>query len=114
MEWMMHDDRLVALGTGRNHRDRNAGQRFDSSQVAARRTRERREALDAECALPPSGQLFVDRLALSNRLGARRQERERVTADMIAGADADRWQSVEDVELRDAQAIDSVQLQRAR
>src|SRR5690349_21353776 len=111
-EGMMHEDGLVALRAGRDHGDRHARERFDPAQISSRGRRQRIEALDAERVLVPPGKLFVDRLAFGDGLRSGRQQRDRLAVDAIAGADPERGQSVEHVELGDAQSVHSVELQR--
>src|SRR5438874_3297619 len=113
-ERVMHENGLVALRSRRNHRDGDARERFDARQISPRSRRQCVEAFHAERILVPAGKLFEDGFAFSHRLRAGRQQCHPRSSDAIAGADSDRRQAVEDVELSDGQAVDAVQLEGSR
>src|SRR6478735_5312047 len=98
-ERVAHEDRVVALGAGRNRGHRAFDQLFDPAYVLDRLRREIRPAARAGGGLAPAVHLLVDRLERFLVGGIGREVVDQLPAQLVAGADLELAESVEHVEL---------------
>src|SRR5690606_39342174 len=103
-ERIAHEDRVVALGAGRNRGHGALDQFLDPADVLDRLRREVGPAPRPGGALAPAVHLLVDRLAFRLLGGVRREVVDHLAAQPVAGANLERLEPVEHIELgqRDA------------
>src|SRR5690606_40192584 len=106
-------DGFVALGTSRDHVDRNLADLLDAVQVGTRLLRQRVPTLRAEGGAGPALHGLVDRLAARDLLRTHRQQVDALAVEHVAGAQLQLFEPVEHVELGDAQPGDAVDDDRA-
>ena len=110
---MLQHDRFKSIGTRRDDGDRRADQHLKSTQVGLRRLRQVFKRLYADGAFLPARMLFVDRLANRERFGADRKNVTPFAANLVTHRDTHRVETIEHIELRDAQAGHAVDLDDA-
>ncbi len=107
-----HQHGVLALGAGRQHRDRGADQLFETADVFDRGGGQIGPGPRAAGAFAPTLGGLVDRLELGLRGGAGRQVIVALPAMPIGGADLDLVEAVEHVELGQRDAVDAADLDR--
>src|SRR5580704_13516389 len=106
-ERVLHQDRVLALGTCRQQRRRAAYQFLDPADVFDGLGRQFGPRARAGGFLLPAGDGFVDRLHARLGVLARRQIIDLLAVEPIADADLDLLEAVEDVELGQSEAADA-------
>src|SRR5690348_1023556 len=104
---MTQDDRLLAIRPGGDDIDRHFRQHLQALQVFAGIHRQSRVVGDTDGRLPPARELLVYRLEARVALDAERWLRDDLTVDTITDRYPDRIETVEHIELGDAQARDA-------
>ena len=95
---------LLAIGASRNNVDRRANQRFQPADIRSRISRQRVQRFQAHGGLAPAGQRLVDRPQILVVHGIDRVGHRLARIIGIAHADRDFLQSVQHIELGQAQA----------
>src|SRR5205085_2536214 len=103
-----NEDRLAALGAGRDQPDGDADLRGDELDVVARRCRQLLKLRDALGRTAPAGQSLVDGLDLAQLLRDGREGLARCPVATVADADLDLVERVEDVELGQGDRVEAV------
>src|SRR5690554_2603003 len=111
-EDLPQDDGLVAVGTGGDDVDGGAHQLLDPLDVGLRSSRQPFDGLDAQRGFAPAGHFFVDRLQSGVAVGIAGGFDQVALVVAVAHADADRIQTVEHIQLGQAQTADTVDLDR--
>src|SRR5580700_2103951 len=106
-ERVLHQDRVLALGTRRQQHRRTAYQFLDPADVFDGLGRQFRPRSGAGGFLLPAGDGLVDRLDARLGMLACRQIIDLLAVEPIADADLDLFEAVEDVELGQSQAADA-------
>ncbi|MNS53297.1 hypothetical protein D3C72_860480 [compost metagenome] len=109
---MTQDNGFIAVRTGRHQVDRHAADFGNALQVATGRLGQLVVLGDADGRFRPTRQLFQDRLRLRNRVRAIRQHVAEFAVHAVADAELNRFQTVQHVQLGDAQAGNAVQTDR--
>src|SRR5581483_144288 len=107
LERVLHKDGILALRAGGEHGHRTADQLLDSPHVFYGLRRQLRPGAGPRCGLLPAVDRLVDRLDAGLGEFARRQIVDDAAVEPVAGADLDRVEAVEDVELGERQAVDA-------
>src|SRR5690554_7899358 len=110
---MPDQDGLVPVRARGDDVDRGARDLRETLDVAPRVERQLLVSGQARRRLRPAGQFLVDGDATLHRIRAEGQDVDPLAVQLVGDADAYRGHAVEHVELRQAKAVDAVQLDRA-
>src|SRR3954469_12467250 len=102
------DDRVFAIGAGRDDGRGDAADFFEPADVRTCGVRQIIEPSDAPRGCGPARHRLVNRLASVEHLQVRGKVGEHHVTPAIAGADGDLLHPVQDIELRERQRIEAV------
>ena len=103
---------LLAIRSRRDERNRSTGDFRETREILTGGFGQFVPFRKTEGAFRPAGELFVNRFALGNRIGAGGHNLEFLAVHLVADAKLDRIQAVEHVELHHRQTGDAVDLHR--
>src|ERR1019366_7436659 len=106
LERVLHQDRVLALRTGREQGDRASDQFFDSAQIFYRLRRQLRPRARARGRLLPARDGLVARLPPRLRALAGGKIIDFAAVEAVVHADFDFVEAVENVELGERKAVD--------
>src|SRR5450830_250069 len=112
-EWVAQDDGLLAVRARRHHVYRYADQFFDALDVGARRRWQGCQRFRADRAFGPAWHLFVHWHATGGFFSARWEDVHGHAVDGVAGAQLQRFDTIQYVQLGQAHAGHAVDLYRA-
>ena len=101
---------LNPIRSGRNNINRRTRYFGQSPQIQTCRLRQIVPARDPGSWLRPAGHFFVNRLATSDRIGAKRQDVGFDTVETIANTQFDPVHAIKHIQLSDAQAVNTADL----
>src|SRR5262249_4718441 len=107
LEWVVHQNRVLALRTGRQQCDRTADQLLDPADILDRLRRQFRPGASARGPGLPALDGFVDRLDPGLGVLAGRKIVDFAPVEAVSHTDLELRQAIENVELGEGQAIDS-------
>src|SRR5919204_454479 len=107
LERVLHQNGVLALGAGRQQRDRTAHQFLDAAHVLDRLCRQLRPGPRPRSLRLPALDGLVDRLDLSLGVPARRQIVDIPTIEAVSHTNLKFSQTIKDVELGQSQAVDA-------
>src|SRR5471032_467278 len=112
-EWVAQDDGLFAVRARRHHVYRHADQLFDALDVGARRCWQGCQRFRADGAFRPAWHLFVHWYEAGGYFSARWEDVDVLAVDGVAGAQLQRFDTIQHVQLGQAHAGHAVDLYRA-
>src|SRR6185437_7337771 len=101
------NDRLVAVGAGGDHVDRDGGERLQALERLASVGGQARVFGDSYGGLPPAGKILVDRVHVGIPVHAERRLGDNVSVHAISDAYTDGVQAIQHVQLGDTQSRDA-------